>query len=84
MGLDETPLQGTLEARLKEAVLANQNGKEAPQSFEQTPSLPTHSEDGVDLSLIRWMLTLSLAERLRAAQQYAQSVHRFRRARTNS
>lgn len=28
------------------------------------PELPTHSEDGVDLTLIRWMLSLTPAERL--------------------
>ncbi len=33
--------------------------------------LPTYSEDGVDLTLIRWMLTLTPLERLRTAQNYA-------------
>ena len=35
---------------------------------------PTHSEDGVDLTLIRWMLSLSPLERLRTAQRYANSA----------
>jgi hypothetical protein len=31
---------------------------------EEAPPQPEHSEDGVDLSLIRWMLSLTPAERL--------------------
>ena len=30
---------------------------------------PTHSEDGVDLTLIRWMLSLTPAERLTVLQE---------------
>ena len=30
-----------------------------------------YSDDGVDLSLIRWMLSLTPAERLEALQQFA-------------
>lgn len=33
---------------------------------------------GVDLSLIRWMLSLTPAERLRAGQDFANSVMRLR------
>jgi hypothetical protein len=36
--------------------------------------LPTHSEDGVDLTLIRWMLAMTPEQRLEALQQYARSV----------
>ncbi len=32
--------------------------------------LPEYSEDGVDLSLIRWMLSLSPAERLQFVQNH--------------
>jgi hypothetical protein len=35
---------------------------------------PAYSEDGVDLTLIRWMLSLTPAERLAALQQYVDSV----------
>ncbi len=42
--------------------------------------LPTYSADGVDLTLIRWMLSLSPIERLRTAQRYASSVQRLRNA----
>ena len=35
-----------------------------------------YSEDGVDLTLIRWMLSLSPAERLATLQQYVDSTER--------
>ena len=34
----------------------------------------THSEDGVDLTLIRWMLSLTPAERLDALQSTVSSI----------
>ena len=37
-----------------------------------------YSEDGVDLSLIRWMLTLTPAERLQTLQQNIQSIRKLR------
>ena len=40
---------------------------------------PTHSEDGVDLTLIRWMLSLTPLERLLTVQQYARSIVELRR-----
>jgi hypothetical protein len=43
--------------------------------------LPTHSEDGVDLTLIRWMLSMSPAERLQTLQRTLQSILRLRDAR---
>ncbi|MBZ5543305.1 MAG: hypothetical protein LAO07_06440 [Acidobacteriia bacterium] len=39
---------------------------------------PTHSEDGVDLTLIRWTLSLTPAERLDVLQQHLRSVLRLR------
>jgi hypothetical protein len=42
--------------------------------------LPTYSEDGVDLTLIRWMLSLTPLERLRVMQQYAASAYRIQNA----
>jgi hypothetical protein len=41
----------------------------------------TDELDGGDLSLMRWMLTLTPAERLRFAQGFASSAERLRRAR---
>ncbi len=39
---------------------------------------PTHSEDGVDLTLIRWMLSLTPAERLQTLQQTVRSILKLR------
>ncbi len=39
---------------------------------------PERSKDGVDLTLIRWMLSLTPVERLRAGQNFANSVLRLR------
>jgi len=41
----------------------------------------THSDDGVDLTLIRWMLAMSPAERLETLQQTIRSILRLRDAR---
>jgi len=38
----------------------------------------TYSEDGVDLTLIRWMLSLTPTERLQTLQQSVQSLMRLR------
>jgi len=35
---------------------------------------PEHSEDGVDLSLIRWMLSLTPAERLEFVEDRANDI----------
>jgi len=35
---------------------------------------PAYSQDGVDLTLIRWMLSLTPAERLATLQQYVDSL----------
>lgn len=39
------------------------------------------SIDGIDVSLIRWMLSLTPRERLLAVQSYARSIVRLRNAR---
>jgi hypothetical protein len=44
----------------------------------------THSEDGVDLTLIRWMLSLTPAERLDVLQQHVRSILRLRGQQTDS
>jgi hypothetical protein len=38
------------------------------------PTQPDYDENGVDLSLIRWMLSLSPAERLRVAEEFVNSI----------
>ena len=51
---------------------------EGPRPGSPQPELPTHSPDGVDLTLIRWMLSLTLAERLQVVQDHANSILRLR------
>jgi len=43
-----------------------------------SPTNRTHSEDGVDLTLIRWMLSLTPTERLKVLQQNVRSILRLR------
>ena len=47
-----------------------------------SPGLPgseaIHRDDGVDLTLIRWMLSLTPAERLQVLQQAVRSLQRLR------
>jgi hypothetical protein len=42
--------------------------------------LPAFSDDGVDLTLIRWMLSLTPAERLDVLQRYAEGIVSVRNA----
>ena len=42
------------------------------------PDEPMFAEDGTDLSLIRWMLSLTPEQRLRALQAHMQSAMRMR------
>lgn len=44
----------------------------------------THSADGIDLTLIRWMLSLTPAERLQVLQRHVQSVMRLRGQRSQA
>ena len=41
-----------------------------------------HSDDGVDLTLIRWMLSLTPVERLQVLQRHIASVQRLRGGKT--
>ena len=43
---------------------------------------PLYSDDGVDLTLIRWMLSLTPAERLDVLQRNVESILRIRANRT--
>jgi hypothetical protein len=40
----------------------------------ETAVLTDYSEDGVDLTLVRWFLSLTPAERVEVHQQYADDV----------
>ncbi len=44
----------------------------------------THSEDGVDLTLIRWMLSLTPAERLEVLEANVRSILRLRGEETDT
>jgi len=47
-------------------------------------SEPLYSESGVDLTLIRWMLSLTPAERLQILQQTIRSILRLKGALSNT
>lgn len=51
-----------------------------PEAPELTEPPEAYSEDGVDVSLIHWMLELSPKERLAAAQDMIDTVWMFREA----
>ena len=46
--------------------------------IDRTPVAASYGSDGVDVSLIHWMLSLTPAERLRTLQQHVNSVMRLR------
>jgi hypothetical protein len=55
------------------------NKKQRPQRKQHSPKLrPTHSEDGVDLTLIRWMLSLTPEERIKALEDNLYSLARLK------
>lgn len=60
------------------------NPGEAPSDHAAAAPRPSHSEDGVDLTLIRWMLSLTPGERLEAVQNMIRSILRLRDVRSRS
>ncbi len=48
------------------------------QRIEPLAGEPTHGEDGVELTLIRWMLSMTPAERLEALQNTVRSILEIR------
>jgi hypothetical protein len=48
---------------------------EEPRSQKQRP---THSEDGVDLTLIRWMLSLTPEQRIKALEDNLYALTRLK------
>lgn len=64
--------------KLKEQIHQNYEANSLPESAR------LYSEDGVDLSLIRWMLSMTPTERLQTLQQNIRSIMRLRDAKTNS
>ncbi len=55
-----------------------ESGDTYPEGASTSKDSPTHSEDGVDLTLIRWMLSLTPAQRLRVLQQTIRSIIKLR------
>lgn len=47
---------------------------------EEDRDRPRYSEDGVDLTLIRWMLSLTPVERLKVLQRHNLAIARLRDA----
>jgi hypothetical protein len=58
----------------------NERKQNVPAQVFPSEDQPTHSEDGVDLTLIRWMLSLTPAERLQVLQQHIRAIERLRDA----
>jgi hypothetical protein len=52
--------------------------KSSAEQVSAGPVPNTHSADGVDLTLIRWMLSLTPAERLGVLQRTVRSLLRLR------
>ncbi len=62
--------------------VTNHSGSAAGPSTAR--GLPSRSDDGVDLTLIRWMLSLTPGERLAALQNAVDSILRIRDARSDT
>jgi hypothetical protein len=54
-----------------------------PSPAVPAADLPTHSADGVDLTLIRWMLSLTPAQRLQVLEDHVESLLSIRHAITH-
>jgi hypothetical protein len=53
--------------------------KQRPYRKRRSPKLrPTHSQDGVDLTLIRWMLSLTPEERIKALEDNLYALARLK------
>lgn len=61
---------------------SNSSAKDDQQDTSTTGQ-PTHSPDSVDLTLIRWMLSLTLDERLEVLQQHLNAITSLRDANSN-
>ena len=77
----QAPLDGATQTMMTSQ--ENSKGKR-DDAGQPDQSASAFSEDGVDLTLIRWMLSLSPAQRLVALQGTVQSILRLRNARPGS
>ena len=53
-------------------------------NFLPVPQVPTYSESGVDLTLIRWMLSLTYKQRLEALQNQVNFMGKVNRGSSTS
>ncbi|MFB3923931.1 MAG: hypothetical protein ACE145_19590 [Terriglobia bacterium] len=58
--------------------MAADEDKAASEKTEKPAAEPTHSPDGVDLTLIRWMLSLTPRERIEVLQNNVRAILRLR------
>lgn len=58
--------------------------KEGAEDISTLADEPTHSEDGVDLTLIRWMLSLTPVQRLEVLEHNVRSILRLRGDQTDA
>ncbi len=58
--------------------MSEEDRAHTPEGPTFSHSEQTHSEDGVDLTLIRWMLSLTPGERLEVLQENLWSIMRLR------
>lgn len=58
--------------------MPKKHSKRAVRTHRSAGDEPAFSEDGVDLTLIRWMLSLTPTERLEALQEVIWSITRLR------
>jgi len=64
--------------------MGSDEGKTSRDQSGAPGAEPTHSEDGVDLTLIRWMLSLTPRERLEVLENNVRSILRLRREQSES
>ena len=69
---------------MNETLLRDMEGSRSGDGAPSTLPPPAFSEDGVDLTLIRWMLSLSPADRLAVLQANVRSILRLRNVRSHS
>ena len=55
-----------------------EKSQKGPVAADALPAEPTHSPDGVDLTLIRWMLSLTPTQRLEVLQAHIDAIRRLK------
>jgi hypothetical protein len=66
--------------RPESGVISSLPCKNLDDRLHHRGKLPTHSRDGVDLTLIRRMLSLTPAQRLQVLEQNIRSIDKMRHA----